>query len=131
MRTSFVAIYSTEISATDLALDTVPANNSKKSNIFSDAISVLVSLKNNKMTNPIKIKLLNGINNIWKNKHILLGTRVKLTSKEMASNRAANKSLDLRQTENTIHKLQTEYQQIYGEKKGRKSIGTLTQTKLP
>ena len=52
------SIFTTEVCAIDLALDIISKDKPKKFMIFSDSMSVLLSLNNKKLEHPLIIKLL-------------------------------------------------------------------------
>ena len=64
------SIFTTKASAIDLALDIISKEKREKFIIFSDSLSVLLSLNNKKLKNPLIIKLLYRLDSI-SNKEIL------------------------------------------------------------
>ena len=58
------SIFSAEIKGIDIALDLVAESLNEKFIIFSDSLSVLISIKNRKQDNPLIIKLLNKHNSL-------------------------------------------------------------------
>ena len=65
------SIFSAEICAIYLALKIISANKSKKFIIHSDSISVLHSIKNKKLDNPLIVKLLNKLHYIRNSKNVI------------------------------------------------------------
>ena len=59
---SNASILTAEIKAIDLALDAIAENEDDHFFIFSDSISVLLSLKNKKLDNPLVVNLLHKLN---------------------------------------------------------------------
>ena len=57
-------IFIAEIHAIDLVLHIISKSKHKKFIIFSDSFSVLLSLSNKKLENPLIIKLLNGLDSM-------------------------------------------------------------------
>ena len=61
---SNASIFTAEATAIDLALDAITESNDDHFIIFSDSLSVLLSLKNKKMDNPLILKLLQKLHNL-------------------------------------------------------------------
>ena len=66
------SIFTAEICAIDLALDIISKNKYSKYIIFSDSLSVLTSLKNKILENPLIIKLLNRLYSMSSHKEIIM-----------------------------------------------------------
>ena len=65
------SIFSAEIYAINLALDLISTSSSKKFIIHSDSISVLQSLKNTKLENPLIVKIFNKLNSLIHSKKVI------------------------------------------------------------
>ena len=66
------AIFTAEAHAIDLALNTISKNKHKKFIIFSDSLSVLLSLRNKKFQNPLIIKLLSRLDSMSNRKEMIM-----------------------------------------------------------
>ena len=67
------SIFTAEVCAIDLALNIISRDKLNKFIIFSDSLSVLTSLKNKKLENPLIVKLLSRLDsmNSHKNNFVL------------------------------------------------------------
>ena len=66
------SIFTVEARAIDLALNIILKSKHKKSIIFSDSLSVLLSLRNKKFQNPLIIKLLSWLDSMSNRKEIII-----------------------------------------------------------
>lgn len=66
------SIFTAEICAIDLALSIIEKDEHRKFLIFSDSLSVLTSLNNKKLENPLIIKLTNRIDSLSEHKEIFI-----------------------------------------------------------
>ena len=66
------SIFTAEACAIDLALDIISKKKHEKFIIFSDSLSVLLSLNNKKLENPLIIELLRRLDSISKRKFFFL-----------------------------------------------------------
>ena len=66
------SIFTTETHAIDLALNIISKSKHKKFIIFSDLLSVLLSLRNKKIQNPLIIKLLSRLDSMSNRKEIII-----------------------------------------------------------
>ena len=91
------SIFTTEARAIDLALNIISKSKHKKFIIFSDSLSVLLSLRNKKFQNPLIIKLLSRFNSISNRKEIIIcwtPSHIGVRENERA-NSTAKSALDL------------------------------------
>ena len=65
------SIFTAEICAINLALKIISNNKAKKFIIYSDSISVLHSIKNQKLDNPLIVNLLNKLHALRQSKKII------------------------------------------------------------
>ena len=65
------SIFTAEICAINLALKIISNNKAKKFIIYSDSISVLHSIKNQKLNNPLIVNLLNKLHTLKQSKKII------------------------------------------------------------
>ena len=65
------SIFTAEAHAIDLALNIISKSKHKKFIIFSDSLSVLLSLRNKKFQNPLIIKLLSRLDSMSNRKEII------------------------------------------------------------
>ena len=66
------SIFTAEAHAIDLALNIISKSKSKQFIIFSDSLSVLLSLRNKKFQNPLIIKLLSRLDSMSNRKEIII-----------------------------------------------------------
>ena len=66
------SIFPAEVCAIDLALNIISRDKHNKFIIFSDSLSVLTSLENKKLENPLIVKLLSRIDSMSRHKEIIL-----------------------------------------------------------
>ena len=66
------SIFTAEARAIDLALNIILKSKHKKFIIFSDSLSVLLSLRNKKFQNPLIIKLLSRLDSMSNRKEIII-----------------------------------------------------------
>ena len=66
------SIFTAEAHAIDLALNIISKSKHKKFIIFSDSLSVLLSLRNEKFQNPLIIKLLSRLDSMSNRKEIII-----------------------------------------------------------
>ena len=66
------SIFATEARATDLAVNIILKSKHKKFIIFSDSLSVLLSLRNKKFQSPLIIKLLSRLDPMSNRKEIII-----------------------------------------------------------
>jgi len=92
-----VPFFSAETRAIDIALDIISENKHKKYIIFSDSLSVLLSLRNKKLEDPLIIKLLNRLDSMSNSKEIIIcwiPSHIGVRGNERADS-AAKSALDL------------------------------------
>ena len=65
------SIFTAEICAINLTLKIISNNKAKKFIIYSDSISVLQSIKNPKLDNPLVVNLLNKLHALIQSKNII------------------------------------------------------------
>ena len=95
--TNGASIFTAETIAIDLALDIISEETTKNFIIFTDSLSVLLSLQNQKQENPLIIKLLEKINIISSTKNIIfvwIPSHVGIKGNDRADT-AAKKALNL------------------------------------
>ena len=91
------SIFAAEARAVDLALNIISKSNHKKFIIFSDSLSVLLSLRNKKFQNPLIIKLLSRLDSMSNRKEIIIcwtPSHIGVRGNERADS-AAKSALDL------------------------------------
>ena len=91
------SIFSAELTAIDLGLDIITQSDDGRFVIFSDSLSVLTSLKNRNLNNPLMVNLLNRINSVLESKSIVfcwIPSHVGIRGNEKAD-MAAKESTDL------------------------------------
>ena len=66
------SIFTAEVCAIDLALNIISRDKHNKFIIFSDLLSLLTSLRNKKLKNPLIVKLLNRLDSMTTHKKIIL-----------------------------------------------------------
>ena len=65
-------IFTVEVCAIDLALNIISRDKHNKFIIFSDSLSVLISLRNKKLENPLIVKLLSRLDSMCSHKEIIM-----------------------------------------------------------
>ena len=98
------SIFTAEICAIDLALNIISKSKGKKFLLFSDSLSVLTSLSNNKFENPLIVKLLSRLDLMSSHKEIVLSwipSHIGVRGNERADS-AAKAALDLKPNNNRI-----------------------------
>ena len=90
------SIFTAEVCAIDLALNIISRDNHNKFIIFSDSLSVLTSLKNIKLENPLIVKLLNRLDLMSSHKKIVLDSKPHRSERKRKADSAAKSALDLR-----------------------------------
>ena len=65
-------IFTAEVWAIDLAFNIISINKHNKFIIFSDLLSVLTSLRNKKLENPLIVKLLSRLDSMSSHKEIIM-----------------------------------------------------------
>ena len=91
------SIFSAEVCAIDLALNIICKNKHNKFIIFSDLLSVLTSLRNKKLENPLIVKLLSRLDSMLSHKEITMcwiPSHIRVNRNERADS-AARSVLDL------------------------------------
>ena len=66
------SIFTAEVWAIDLALNMISKNKHNKIIIFSDSFSVLTSVRNKKLENPLIVKLLSRLDSMTSHKEIIM-----------------------------------------------------------
>ena len=66
------SIFIAEVCAIDLALNIISRDKHNKFIIFSDSLSVLTSLENKKLENPLNVKLLSRLDSMSSHKEIIM-----------------------------------------------------------
>ena len=92
------SIFITEVCGVDLALNKTFENKHNKFIIFSDSLSVLKSLRNKKLENPLIVKLVSILNTMSSQKEIIrywIPSHIGVSGNERADS-AAKSALDLR-----------------------------------
>ena len=92
-----ISIFTVEVCALDLALNLISENKHYKFNIFSDSLSVLTSLRNKKLENPLIVKLLSRLDSMSSHKEIIIcwiQSHIKVRGNERID-LAAKSALDL------------------------------------
>ena len=79
------SIFTAEVCAIDLVLNIISRDKHSKFIIFSDSLSVLTSLKNKKLQNPLIVKLLSRLDSMFshKKKKICVGFQATSKMKEL------------------------------------------------
>ena len=67
------SIFTVEVCAIDLALNIISRDKHNKFIIFSDSLSVLTSLENKKLENPLIVKLLSRLDSMSSHKKNCVG----------------------------------------------------------
>ena len=91
------SIFTAEICAIDLALNIISRDEHNQFIIFSDSLSVLTSLENKMLENPLIVKLLSRLDSMSSHKKIILGlipSYIGVRGNERADS-AAKSALDL------------------------------------
>ena len=74
------SIFTAEVYAIDLALNIISRDKHNKFIIFSDSLSVLTSLENKKLENPLIVKLLSRLDSMSSHKKNNFGVGFQATS---------------------------------------------------
>ena len=91
---SNASIFTAEVTAIDLALDTIAESDDDHFIIFSDSLSLLLSLHNKKMDNPLILQKLHLLSCAYKTIHLCwIPSHIGIRGNE-AADMAAKESLD-------------------------------------
>ena len=91
------SIFTAEVCAIDFALNIISKNKHNKFIIFSDLLSVLTSLRNKTLENPLIVKLLSRLDSMSSHKEIIMcwiPSHIRVSGNERADS-AAKSALDL------------------------------------